>query len=437
MFMKAVKLAAIGCGNRTSVYLSLAKEIFGDKIKITALADPVKARRDEICTYQEGSEIKQFDTASDFFKEGKLADAVIIGTQDDYHFEPAMEALEKGYDIILEKPISNKLEDVLVLDKKAQELDRKVIICHVLRYTPFYNKIKEIIASGILGELVTVNATEGVGAWHMAHSFVRGKWSDTKKSSPMILAKSCHDMDIIHWLVQEPCVSVSSFGSLSFFRKENAPKDAPLRCTDGCPVSESCQYNALLYMNEQREPWLSVVLDQEAFKKNTGGASDEEILNWLKTSLWGRCVFHCDNDAVDHQVVTMEFEKGITATFTMTAFDEGRNIEICGTKGTLKGGEFTKEISGHDIVYFDNRKRAMKTWDVDFDAGWNKAHAGGDFGFVSMLYDQLMLEEPADLKSSIHDSVESHVMAWAAEAARREKKTVRIQEFLEEIDNGS
>ncbi len=432
--MRTIKLAAIGCGNRTTVYANLVKQIAGEKFKITALADPVKERRDEIAGYEKTAEIRHFDSADEFLKQEKMADAVIIGTQDDYHFNPAMGALKKGYDIILEKPISNNLEEVLILDRTARELNRKVIVCHVLRYTPFYNKVKEVIESGLIGEIVTVNASEGVGTWHMAHSFVRGKWADTEKSSPMILAKSCHDMDILSWLVQKKCLAVSSFGGLEFFREQNAPPNAPFRCIDGCPVAESCQYNALLYMNEQRVPWLSVVFDPESMKKNQGGASDDEIRKWLETSPWGRCVYHCDNNAVDHQVVTMSFEDGITATFTMTAFDEGRNIEICGTKGTLKGGTYTQKITSHDLVFYDNRYGKITTWDIEVESGGNDSHVGGDLGFVSMLYEELTAEDPSLMRSSIHESVESHVMAWGAEISRKENRVVELKELVKKME---
>lgn len=428
--MKKIKLAAIGCGNRTGVYMNLAKKLMPEKFEITVLADPIKEKRDKISNYQKGTEIRHYDSADDFLKQDKLADAVIIGTQDDYHFEPAMKALEKGYDIILEKPISNKLKEVLILDKRAQELNRKIIICHVLRYTPFYNKVKEILESGIVGEIITLNASEGVGAWHMAHSFVRGKWADTKKSSPMILAKSCHDMDIILWLIQQHCLSVSSFGNLSYFHSGNAPEGAPLRCTDGCPAAESCQYNALLYMKEQRIPWLQVIFDAEDLKLDKGGAADQEILQWLTTSPWGRCVYHCNNDAVDHQVVNLQFEKGITATFTMTAFDEGRNIEVFGTKGTLKGGVFIKKATGHDLIFYDNRYGETTTWDIDFNSEGYDSHAGGDSGFIQELYDELTIKDPSHLKSSIHDSVESHVIAWAAEESRKKGTVVKLSEFI-------
>ena len=432
--MKKIQIAAIGCGNRTAVYTSLLMKYFADKFEITALADPVEERRIQISSYQKGGNIRYFETAEDFLKEDKMADALIIATQDKFHFEPALRALEKGYDLILEKPISNRLDEVFILEKKAKELNKKVLICHVLRYSPFYNKLKELIDEGLIGDVVSIDAVEGVKAWHQAHSFVRGNWADTKESSPMILAKSCHDMDILSWLADEKCLSVSSFGELSYFRRENAPEGAPLRCTDGCPVSGECIYDARHYMDIQRDPWLAQLLDSEKNAEKTGGASDEEILNFLKTSPWGKCVFQADNDAVDHQVVSLNFNRGITATFTMTAFDSGRSISVFGTKGSLKGGEFIKEATGHDLIFTDHGSGEMKNWDLSYDAGGYDSHGGGDFGFVSTWYEQLTADNSRILKSSIHKSVESHVMAWAAEESRISGKTVELGEFSDQFE---
>jgi len=433
VIVEKIRLAAIGCGARTNVYLSLVMKHHSDKFIITALADPIESRRELIAGFQPNSSIMHFNSADDFLSQGKIADAVLIATQDNDHYVPTLKALENGYDIILEKPISNNLNEVLILDRKAEELGRKILICHVLRYTPFYTKVREIIDEGLLGEIVSINAVEGVNAWHQTHSYVRGKWADTEKSSPMILAKSCHDMDIISWLAGEKCVSVSSFGALSYFKKENAPEGAPRRCTDGCPTAETCPYNAILYLTKRRDPWLAVVLDKETQNLEKGGASDEEILEWLKTSPWGRCVYHCDNSAVDHQVVSMRFHRDITASFTMTAFEYGRSICVYGTKGTLKGGEYHKQMTGYELTLTEHVDQEKQNWELDFiDEGYD-SHGGGDYGFVNTWYEQLRPESPGKLQSSIHESVESHVMAWAAEESRISDKTINMNEYLSEV----
>jgi len=431
--MDKIKIAAIGCGDRASVYLSILMKHYSDKFEITALADPDESRRKLIESFQKEGSVKHFNSAEDLLAGDKIADALLIATQDNLHFEPAYKALEKGYNVILEKPISNKLDEVLILDRKARETGRKVLICHVLRYTPFYTKVKEIIDSGLIGDVISINAVEGVNAWHQSHSFVRGKWAKTKESSPMILAKSCHDMDIISWIAGKECEQISSYGELTYFTEKNAPEGAPERCTDGCPAADSCPYNALLYMSERRDPWLAVVLNAEKQNLENGGASDEEILEWLKTGPWGRCVYKCDNDAVDHQVVNMKFKDDITAVFTMTAFEYGRSLAVYGTKGTLKGGEVHKQLTGSDITFMDNFTQETKGWKLDYVNEGYDSHGGGDYGFVSTWYDQLSSSGENELHSSIHKSVESHVMAWAAEESRISGDNINVNEYLENV----
>ncbi len=431
--MKDISIAVIGCGDRAIIYTTLMKELEGEKIRISAVVDPIKERRNIIAKLEDNGNVAEYDSYEDFFMDDKNADAVIIATQDKDHFKPALKALKQGYDLILEKPISVTLGEVLELNDTAVALGRRVIICHVLRYTPFYNKIKEIIDSGQLGDIVSLNATEGVGTWHNVHAFVRGKWADTKESSPMIVAKSCHDMDIISWLINEPCLNISSFGELTYFREENAPSGSPERCIDGCPVSDHCMYNAMQYMNKYRDIWLSKVFDAEKIKLSSGGAERYEIVEWLKTSPWGRCVFRCDNDAVDHQVVSMRFRKGKTATFTMTAFDRERNIEVFGTKGVLKGGSYTKEISGHDLVFYNHENEEAAYWNISFNDAGNQFHGGGDYGFAGTLYNALTTAVPSSISSSIQNSVESHVMAFAAEESRLTGETIKLDEYIAKV----
>ncbi|MBQ1961128.1 MAG: Gfo/Idh/MocA family oxidoreductase, partial [Akkermansia sp.] len=234
-------IAGIGCGSRTRTYMKLAME-YPERFRIVAAADPVRVRAEQVRDFApeaERADVRIFKDAEEFLSQPKMADMVIIGTQDDYHFEPCKKALELGYDVLLEKPIAKTLREALELRDLAAKLGRRVAICHVLRYTPFYNTIRNIIRSGELGDIMTFNANEGVGAWHFGHSFVRGHWGNSRTSTPMIVAKCCHDMDILHWLLERPCEQVSSFGELSFFRKETLTEPRPERCTDWTtPIGE-------------------------------------------------------------------------------------------------------------------------------------------------------------------------------------------------------
>jgi len=300
------------------------------------------------------------------------------------------------------------------------------MVCFVLRFAAFYRKVKEIIDSGRLGEVSGIQASEGVMPWHQAHSFVRGHWSVVAKSSPMLLSKCCHDTDVLHWLVGRRCLRVASFGSLEFFRRERAPAGAPQRCTDGCPVAENCPYNALRYTGDRRVPWLGMVYDRAA------SATPQEIVDWLRTSPWGRCVYRCDNDAVDRQVLALEFEGGITGTFTMTAFENGRHIEVYGTKGVLKGGETYRHHFGAHLVFLPH-EGAPERYTVQAEDGGYELHGGGDPGLINALYDEMTRPAGEPLQAGIDSTVHSHVLTFAAEEARLTRRTVDVAEFARRI----
>jgi len=231
--MKRLKLAGIGCGGRTKTYLGLAARK-PDYFEVVAAADPLPKRVADVKELSRNPSFRSFDSDAAILAEDKLADIMVIGTQDAYHVQPAVASMRKGYDLLLEKPIAPSVKEVVEIERAARDLNRRVLVCHVLRYSPFYTRLKQIVDSGILGDIISLTAKEGVGAWHQTHSFVRGHWAVVEKATPMIIAKSCHDMDIISWLVDRRCESVSSYGALTHFTAANAPKGAPARCTDGC-----------------------------------------------------------------------------------------------------------------------------------------------------------------------------------------------------------
>jgi len=414
--MRKLSLSAIGCGNRSRIYLGLAAER-PDRYEVVAAADPNEARLEKTRQLSRNPDFKCFRDADEFLAQDKLSDVVIVGTQDSYHYEPCREALLKGYDVLLEKPISPHIEEVFKLQDLAERLGRRLQVCYVLRYTPFYREVKKIVDSGVLGDIVSISAIEGVIPWHQAHSFTRGNWRRADESSPMIIAKCCHDLDIIQWLINDRCSSVASYGDLSYFKSENAPEGAPAYCVEGCPVGDTCIYNAAKYAEEHRSPWLEQVYDRADV------ASKEEILEWLRTSPYGRCVYRCDNDVMDHQVVAMGFDAGATANLTMIAFDEGRWIEVFGTKGCLRGGRFLRSELKADIVveFFDGRVDRHEVSDGD------DMHMGGDEGIMDALYDEMTAEEPVPVASYI----QSHVMAHAAEEARVTGKAVDLREYAD------
>jgi len=327
--MKQITAIMIGAGQRGNTYSAYALD-HSEELRIVGVAEPDETRRNEYKEKYNLPDDKCLYTWEDVFKEDKWADAVMICTQDAMHFGPAMAAIEKGYDILLEKPIAPTAEECRKIADAATKKGVKILVCHTMRYTPLFNAIKDVIDSGEIGDIMTVVHNENVGDYHQAHSFVRGNWSNLKESSPMILAKSCHDLDMLQWILSKKCIRLSSFGTLSYFRKEYCPENAPPRCTDGCTVD--CVYDARKFYLGSENMWFRPVA------AGCADPTDEQVEEALKTGPYGRCVYQCDNDVVDHQVVSMEFEDSVTVIFSMTAFtpEISRSIKIMGTKGQMK-----------------------------------------------------------------------------------------------------
>ncbi len=410
-----LRVAVIGCGSRGTGYATLAAKL-PKHYKLVAAADLIPERVERIRECSKDRNFKGYDSCAALLADRPDVDLVMLATQDDDHYGHAMGAMEKGYDLLLEKPVSNSMDEIVSIERKAIELGRRIVVCHVLRYSAFYLKVKQLIEEGVLGDLVSVHAIEGVGAWHFAHSFVRGHWAVTEKTSPMILSKCCHDMDLLHWLIGRECRSIASTGSLHHFRSENAPAGAPERCHQGCPAADECAYNAKHYLTESGKGWLAMVYDRART------ASDAEILQWLETSPWGRCAYRCDNTAVDHQVLAMDFAGDISCSFTMTAFDTGRGIEIFGTQGVLKGGEFVYRSSGVDIIVDNHRSETIEKVCFEDHGG----HLGGDKGLIDGLYERMVDWSIEDVHRELHQVVHGHRMAFAAEHARSTGASVRL-----------
>ena len=287
-----MKLALIGAGQRGTIYAEYA--YFKKGAQIVAVVEPNAERRKIAAEKFRISDELCFTCVEEFFAKGKLADALILASMDKDHYAQTMAALDCGYDILLEKPVSPDPKECLRIAKKAKELDKKIVVCHVLRYTNFFAKIKEIVDSGMLGKIVAINHSENVGNFHIAHSFVRGNWRSSEHSSPIIMQKSCHDMDILAWIVGSDAKKVASFGSLRHFKEENAPEGSAERCLD-CKVADKCQYHAVKSYLPVRGGWPATLLGPDQ--------SEEGIMKALETSPYGRCVYRCDNDVCDNQVI--------------------------------------------------------------------------------------------------------------------------------------
>ena len=408
--------AVIGLGSRGSLYANIIKEKHPD-CKIVAVCD-VEEYRLKVAKETYGvSDDMLFTNEDEFFSKGKLADVLIIGTIDKAHYKEAMCAMEVGYDMIMEKPMSPNEEECKKIVATANKLGRKIAICHVLRYTPFYSEIKKVIERGDIGTIVTMSQTENVAYWHQAHSFVRGNWHNSKESSPMILQKCCHDLDIIRWLMDKSCVAVSSFGSLMHYKKENAPEGSADNCLD-CKVD--CIYNSpKWYKSDAGKGW---------FPGKKHGIDD--VAEAMRVLPYGKCVYKCDNDVVDHQVVNMKFNDGCTAQMEMTAFsDIGRFTRFFGTKGTVTGdGQL---ITIHRYVNSDPGDVTVNQEVIDTnvanDGGILSGHGGGDGGIIDSFVYALETGDRSAILSGTDETLESHLMTFAAEDSRRKGQVQKVQ----------
>ena len=421
--MKPITVAIAGCGSRGLDTYAACQARFPQKMKIVAAADPRSEKLEQMKTLLGLEDAQCYASAEEMLAKEKLADVMFICTQDQQHHGHAMAALEKGYHLLLEKPISESAQKCLEIEALAHKKNLRVIVCHVLRYTVFYQKIRELIAQGAVGEVVSVQASEQVGFWHQAHSFVRGNWRQKETSAPMILAKCCHDMDILLWLTGKRCERVSSFDSLRHFRPEYAPEGAAARCTDGCPAADSCPYNAVrYYMDRVRAGELGWPVNILTVQHD-----EEGVMQALKTGPYGRCVYACDNDVVDHQVLNMELEGGVTVSFSMCGFSKynHRSLRIMGTHGEITGDTNDNLIR---VMPFVGEETVIdvKSLTSDFSG-----HAGGDARMLEEFMDVLLDESEGSVSlSDISRSVESHLVALAAEESRLQGgKCIEMREF--------
>ena len=413
------RVILIGGGLRGNTYVRIGQEI--ELFDVVAIAEPIVERREFLAKRHNIPAEYQFESWEPLVALGKIADAAIICTMDRDHFAPTMACLEAGYDLLLEKPVSPLPEECYAIEKMAKEKGASVLICHVLRYTRFFGALKNMIQDGYVGDVVNIVHTEGVGNVHQSHSFVRGNWGNSETSSFMLLQKSCHDMDIIQWLLDKECKRVQSFGSLFYFKRENAPEGSPEYCIEGCPHQDTCPYNAVKLYLEESNDWF-----RKASTKKFD-YTEADIEHALRTTQYGKCVFKCDNDVVDHQVVNLEFEGGVTCTFNMCAFNRGgRQIRIMGTKGELIGEASSQYITYNNFITGTSEQLCIDTQTrVDNITG---GHGGGDTGIMYAFYDMLDGKVNPEL-SNIEISVKNHLIAFAAEKSRLEGRVVSLDEF--------
>ena len=411
-------LILIGAGQRGMVY---AKCFLEKGHRIAAAADPNPARR-EMAREQLGVPREMlFESAEELLALDNMGEAAIIASMDRDHYDHAIAAMKKGYHLLLEKPISPDPRETLEIERTALALERKVVVCHVLRYSPYFREIKRIIDSGAIGRVITVQHNENIGNYHIAHSFVRGNWRREELSSPLMMQKSCHDMDLLVWLTGSRCRKIASMGSLTYFREENAPEGSAARCCD-CPLKDGCRFSAYRAYLPVRGEWPASVLTEDQ--------TEEGLREAIRTGPYGRCVFRCDNDVCDHQVTALEFENGVTATFNLSGFTNrmARTMKIMGENGEIRASEYDNAIEV--IPFAPNAADSMSSTVIrpEMTTG---GHGGGDIGIVE---DFLALMEGRETSAAcISESVESHMMACAAELSRKTGTTVDIADFRNSV----
>ena len=416
--MKKVTAVLIGAGLRGGyVYSSYALE-HPDEFQVVAVAEPDKTRREEFAKRHNIKEEFQFSSYEELLKREKLADCAMVCTQDKMHYEPVVEALKKGYHVLCEKPMSTEAAEIIEMGEMAEKYNRILSICHVLRYSPFFSKLKELTDSGKIGKIMSIQHIEQVGFWHHAHSFVRGNWRNAEESSPMILQKCCHDMDILQWLVGSSCKKISSFGELTYFKEENAPSGAAKRCMDGCPHRDECAFYAPKFYLEHPK-----AVDDGLIYAISDDIKREAVLEALRTGPYGRCVFHCDNTVVDHQVVNLEFENQVNVSFVMSAFTNqcAREIRIMGTKGEITGNMEAGEITITDFLEGHEEKIRLHTPKT--------GHSGSDMRMMKDFVRLVALEGEKENRTDARVSVESHLIALAAEKSRKLGTTIDFKEY--------
>ena len=409
-----LKAVILGMGSRGKNAYGAEFLTLKDRVEVVAIAEPDEERRRIGGDAHGVPADKRFSSAEELLACPKMADFACVCTQDRQHAGHAVAAMKRGYDILLEKPVSPILSELQNIVRVANEEGRRVVVCHVLRYTPFFGTIKKEIDSGRLGRIVNIQAIENVRYFHQAHSYVRGNWRREEETSPMILAKCCHDLDYLIWLCGSRCERVSSFGSLFYFRPENAPEGAAMRCLDGCLAKETCPYDAeKIYLTNK---------DTGVLQGNTGWPADvlcenpteEKIREALKKGPYGRCVFHCDNDVVDNQIVNLQMENGAALTLTMSAFTSGggRTIKVMGTLGDLWGD------MDQNILRIPEYGKEPRVIDLAGQAEDSDGHGGGDRGLVLAFLDYMQGLKKDGTISTLETSIESHLAALAAETSR-------------------
>ena len=446
----------IGCGERgLNVYGEYAKDN-PNNLKFVSCAEPNLKRREMFAKIHNISDDMTFITDDDALKAGKIADIAFICTMDMLHEKAVISALDLGYHVFLEKPMAISEQGCRKIVAKSEEVGKILAVGHVLRYSPLFSKVKEIVDSGVLGDIVNIKHSENMGTWVYAHSFVRGNWENSKETSSLILQKGVHDLDLIYWFANNNPSEIVCLETPTPFNPSNAPKNAPTRCIEGCPYSETCLYETartylqgrfvqqdlsrsesraikFLFKLVLKHPKLARSLFPPLKKEQvvpwrrwptsqlTDDLSDEGLVKALREGKFGRCIYHCNNDQPVSQFVGIKFENGLTATYNLhgMSYRDGRETRIDGTKGSLKSYFYN---SAFYIDVFDHLNASTEKVRLKIE---RSAGGGGDYRIMDEFIDALNGVKPPPISSK--ESLVSHLMAFAAERSVKNKSVEIIQ----------
>jgi predicted dehydrogenase len=413
-----VEAVLVGAGNRGArVYGAYALARPAD-LRFVAVVEPDEARRGSFADAHAIPVERQFRSWQELVGQTPPATTAFNATLDRTHHASTLGLLAAGYDVLLEKPIATTPEHVLEVAQAAEQHARMLQISHVLRYAPFFKAIHDVVRAGDLGEVVSIDWRENLVYWHYAHSFVRGNWSNSTRTAPMLLTKCCHDLDVLVWMLGPTCERIASFGDQRHFTSSRVGPEVPGRCLDGCPHADTCPYYApRLYLERLAEDPHNFTINAMTLDHTRDG-----VLRALAEGPYGRCVYRCDNDVVDHQAVLMQFGRDQAVTLTMhgASHVEGRTVRIDGTRATLLANEARTEI-----LLLDHATGKRRLVEVPPARG---GHGGGDWGLIDAFIGALRGERNW-LRTSARESVESHLMAFAAEEARHTGRTVELADF--------
>lgn len=431
-----LEVIVIGAGNRGRIYSSYSL-LRPDRLKVVAVADPVYERAAALGSLFNVKRENLLASYTDVEHRPRIADAAINSTMDQLHVPSTKVLLRNGYHVLLEKPISTNEEEIIELIDLADRKNLKVMVGHVLRYAPFFRTVKNLLNEGMIGRVLAVHSSEHVEYAHYVTSFVRGRWNRSQETAPMMLAKCCHDLDLITWYLDHTRpVSVASYGGLSFFKRENAPKGSANRCLDGCQIETSCVYSARKIYADKNYLWPASVWGDQY--QNEDFPDRESRLRILKNdSPYGRCVWRCDNDVVDHQNLIVDFADGAIATHNMfcNTARPTRRVHLVGTHGEIDGDLTEQIIKIHRMTQdarWTTEEINVSETNVAFDTPdgaiqVSHGHGGGDARLIEDFVATILGEPQADGSNSLKHSLAGHQIAFAAEQAMNEGRGVSIK----------